>query len=344
VIDLKTGKLEPGKQSDLLKGGCPFDYDAGAHCDQFRKFIHATIPDFNVVAYLRRLLGYSLTGLRTEHILPIFHGEGRNGKSTLFEILKSILGDLAHKTKAETLLDSGRNRGSGAADADTMAFFGKRLVWGCETNDGSRLNIGKVKEMSGGDTLSARAPFGKRVIEFTPTHTLFLLTNNLPYASSRDKALWARVHIIPFDVAFVDDPVGDNEKLADKKLLSKLLKELPGIAKWFVDGCLEWQKEGLDPPDRVKAATAAYRNENDDIVEFIADTCEFDISYKVKSSKLWGAYMTWCSKSSVPPISRKAFGQELGKHYKKTMPQRVPHYHGLNLETEIKARKENKED
>ena len=136
-----------------------------------------------------------------------------------------------------------------------MALRGRRIAWASETNEGRRLDSGRVKLLTGGGFLVGRAPFGKREIAFPQSHTLFLLTNSKPHAPSEDYALWKRLKLLPFAVSFVDDPREPNERKADKGLVDKLKGEAPGVLAWLVRGCLEWQRRELDPPEIVQAAT-----------------------------------------------------------------------------------------
>jgi putative DNA primase/helicase len=129
----------------------------------------------------------------------------------MLEALKIVLGDLAYKAQSSIFLDSRHAPSRGAADADTLALRGKRIVWASETGEGKLFNAERIKSLTGGDTLSARAPYEKRPVEFTPSHLLILLTNDRPTAPGHDDAFWDRVHLIPFSERFIDDPVCPNE-------------------------------------------------------------------------------------------------------------------------------------
>jgi len=129
-----------------------------------------------------------------------------------------------------------------------MALKGKRIVWASETGEGRHLNIGKVKWLTGEDTITARAPFAKRQITFSPTHTLFLLTNHKPHITADDYAIWQRVHLVPFNLSFIDEPKTEYERKRDPDLSKKLKEEASGILAWLVRGCLSWRIEGLNPP------------------------------------------------------------------------------------------------
>ena len=312
VVNLKTGKLEDGRPGDYLKTACPVSYDTNAKAPIWDKFLSEIFNgNQDLKAYVKRLMGYSITGMTNEDVFPILHGKGGNGKTLFLEIIKSVVGDLSHKTKASTLIDSGRMSASGSADADLAAFRGRRIVYASETNDGNRLNVGKIKEMTGSDTLNARVPFAKRAIEFKPTHTLFLITNSLPYVSAADYATWRRVALIPFNVSFVDKPKKVYERKVDNKLMEKLMGELPGVFYWLLEGCLEWQKEGLNPPDIVKVATSKYRASNDLVREFFTEHCVIEREGETTAGKVYQTYRAWCYHYGHEELNGTRFGKEM---------------------------------
>jgi len=317
IIDLKTGGARAGKPEDYTKTIAPVEWlGLDEPCPQWERFINDIFGDDpELIDYIQRLLGYGLTGLTTTHIYPILWGVGRNGKGTLLETLKHVLGDLAYKAESELLLDQKFSRQGGSPNTGTLQLRGKRLVWASETNEGRRLNAGKLKELVGGDTLNARPMYGKRHIEFRPTHLLLLLTNSKPKAPANDYALWQRLALIPFLLSFVDDPVKENERKADPDLMEKLKTEAPGILAWLVRGCLRWQREGLTRPEVVKAATNEYRENEDLIRNFITDCCVEGKSNEVQSGVLYKAYKAWCDDQGHHAINGTRFGKEIKERY-----------------------------
>lgn len=316
VIELENGILRPGNPTDYIMTVAPtmfhgLDFPAPI----WEKFLLDIFNnDVELVAYIQRLLGYGITGMTNHHVIPIFYGpHGRNGKGTILETMKFALGKITYKTRSEVLLESRYSAARGAADADTLAFRGKRIIWASETGDGRALNAAKLKELCGGDTLNARAPYGKRPVEFSPTHLLILLTNDRPAAPANDDALWERIHLIPFNIRFVDNPHGPNERKADHDLLEKLKAEASGILAWLVRGCIQFKAEGLNPPDSVRFATSEYRTYEDDIGRFILEkcVCRNDVSEKI--SDIYNAYSPWHELSGLPgkAISLKKLSQRL---------------------------------
>jgi putative DNA primase/helicase len=332
VVNLKTGKMEPGRQADYLKTACLVSYNPDAKRAAWDQFIYDIFNGkTELIDYVQCLIGYGMTGITREDVLPIFYGHGRNGKTIFFEILKAVLGDLAHKTKTSTLLDSGRTQASGSADADLSAFRGKRLIWAAETNDGSRLNVGKIKELTGSDTLNAREPFARRAVEFRPTHLLCLITNNLPYATASDYALWERVALIPFKMAFVKDPdpKKPTERPVDRGVFKRLMEELPGILNWMVEGCLKWQEQGLNPPEIVKVATEEYQKDNDIIGEFIMTQCTIGPGLEIQAGQLYQRYNLWSQGNGYELLNGTRFGKEMGKRFPKVKRKNRTIYTGL---------------
>jgi putative DNA primase/helicase len=262
---------------------------------------------------MQRLLGYGITGLAIHHLFIILFGAGRNGKGTLLETIRAVLGDYAFKTESELLLEQKSARMAGSPNSGVLSLRGRRIVWASETSDGRRLNAGRLKELVGGDTLNARPIFGKHHVQFEPSHLLLLLTNNKPSAPASDYALWQRVNLIPFEKAFVSEPKAPNEYKADPYLCEKLKDEASGILAWLVKGCLAWQREDLNPPDIVKAATNEYRSDEDTIGHFIEERCSLNADYQVRAGELYKAWKAWAEASGVTYLSGKRFGMEIKK-------------------------------
>lgn len=314
VIDLTNGRFMQGQPEDYIKTIAKAEWRGfDEPCQTWERFISEIFDkDLEIAAYFQRLLGYSITGKSTEHIFPVLHGRGRNGKGTVLETLRCVLDDIAGSIPSETLLDQKQNATGGAATPDLMLLRGRRLVWASETSEGRRFNVGKVKWLCGGDTITGRHLFGK-MASFSPIFTLFLLTNHKPKADN-DYAFWKRVHLIPFELSFVDDPVKPFERKVDKGLPDKLKAEISGILAWLVRGCLEWQRIGLCTPDKVNIATSEYRKSEDTIEQFIDERCEVDlftVDKETRACDLYSAYETWCKNSGLHLFSQPSFAKYL---------------------------------
>lgn len=335
VVDLNTGGFRDGRPEDYIKTPCPTPWKSlNEPAPEWEKFLKETFDgDKKLIEYNQRLMGYSSSGLREERVTPICFGIGWNGKGTQFEVLGHTLGELAGPVPAELLVKEGKNntKSAGAPSPEIMMLRGKRLVWASETNQGGRIDSGKLKWLSGGDTMVGRDPYGKRMVHFPPTHTLFLMTNYKPKANSDDFALWGRIHLIPFELSFVDNPApGTNQRQRDKHLLEKLKKEASGILAWIVRGHFAWKKEGLNPPAKVLSATEEYRQEQDSVRGFIAANCIIGPDAQVKAGDFQKAYKVWCEESGIRPEWGNTVGQRMAERFEKIGVRPVA-YKGVGL-------------
>ena len=303
IVNLEDGSFRDGKPSDMIKTVCPVIWEGiDAPASRWERF-QLEICDNNeqLVAFKQRLYGYCITGKITEQRYPICYGRGRNGKGVELETIKEVTGDYTGVLPIESIIQQKHGNTPGGARSDLIALQGKRLIYSAESADGNRLNVSKMKSLTGGDSISARAVYGKNQITFKPTHKLLLQTNYKPLIPADDYAAWQRVLLIPYNLSFVDEPKAPNERKKDPNLKTKLEKELSGILAWLVRGCLEWQKQGLNPPEIVKAATENYRNENDSLSDFIKSCCEE--TGETQAKVLFDAYKDFCEESGKHPLN-----------------------------------------
>ena len=298
TIDLRTGELRPHRRADLLTKMILVDYDPSGRSELFEGFLERIIPDASVRGFLQQAVGYSLTGLTTEQVLFLLWGGGSNGKTTFIETLLGLLGDYAIKTPAETLL---AKRDTGIPN-DVAALRGARFVAAVEMEEGRRLAEVRVKELTGGDTISARFMRGEW-FTFRPACKVWLASNHRPVVRGTDHAIWRRLRLIPFT-----ETITDSER--DPHLIEKLKSELTGVLTWAVDGCLAWQREGLKAPDSVLLATQKYRQEQDLLGEFFRDRCVLDEGTWVSAADLYRAYCNW-SEGDRKAMSKRELGIRL---------------------------------
>ncbi len=299
TIDLKTGQLRPHRREDLIRRIAPVDYHPDATCPLWLAFLERVLPAPAVRVFFQRAVGYSLTGDISEHALFLLWGTGSNGKTVALERVQEVLGDYGQSTKAETFME----QRSEAIPNALAALDGARFVAISETDSGKRLAEGLVKDFTGGDTVAARFLFAEW-FNFRPQFKLWIRTNHKPVIRGTDEGIWRRIKLIPFAVRIP-------EAERDKQLAMKLRAELPGILAWAIQGCLAWQRDGLSPPAEVRAATAAYRDEQDPLGGWLGECCTLDDHHKELVSKLWGSYTAWCEASEDEPLSKKAWGQRL---------------------------------
>ena len=327
VLDLSTGKFREGRPEDYILKASPVEWKGmDAPRASWEKAVFEIMNnDQEMVDYVRRVAGYSITGLVDEQIFVVLHGKGRNGKSFLVENIQDSVGELAGPIPSEMLLDQGVARNSSGPTPDIMALRGRRMAFASETDDGRKFSASRVKWFSGKDTLTGRHGYGDmKQKHFKPSHQLILLTNHKPHASADDFAFWERMHLIPFELSFVKrKPRTEDERPIDLGLDKRVSEERSGILAWLVQGCLEWQAlGGLNPPAKVLEATAEYRRDEDLLADFVDECC---IIPEQNPEKAWvGAtpvYDLFCwwfwkfisKKKSVP---QKTFGKMMRTRFK----------------------------
>ncbi|MBN9023930.1 MAG: hypothetical protein J0H08_17980, partial [Rhizobiales bacterium] len=272
---------------------------AGA-CPRWNEFL-TTIAggDETLVAYLRRVAGYCLTGVTIEHALFFLYGTGANGKSVFVNALSSVLGDYATIAPIEMLMASQGDR----HPTELAKLRGARLVTAIETEHGRRWAESKLKTLTGGDRITARF-MNRDFFDFTPHFKLMVAGNHRPSIQNVDEALRRRLHLIPFTVTIPTDQ-------RDPQLAEKLICEAPGILAWAVEGCLEWQRDGLTPPDAVRLATDEYFHAEDAIGRWLEECCERNPQRHETSSVLYAAWRRWCDENGEVDGSMKNFSTSL---------------------------------
>jgi len=239
TLDLRTGALRPHRRADLITKLVPVAHAPGASCPTWLAFLDRIMGgNHELIGFLRRAVGYSLTGVTREQVMFLLHASGSNGKTTLLEELRSLLGDYAQQTPSETLMAKRES----AVPNDVARLRGARFVSAVETDEGRRLAEVMVKQITGGDTISARY-MRAEWFEFTPQCKVWLATNHRPVIRGTDDAIWRRLRLVPFVVTIPEEE-------RDKTLPDRLRDELPGVLAWAVQGCLEWRPKGSACPTR----------------------------------------------------------------------------------------------
>ena len=321
VIDLSSGSLlkpEPSMHHSKMAG---VSYDANASCPQFMQFLADIFPnDQDLLDYVQKVAGYSLTGSTKEQCLFMLLGGGANGKSTLVNLLTKLMGDYAANTAASTLMASNSNH----LGDDLIRLAGARLVTATETEHGQRFAEAKIKSFTGGDMVSARPLYGEWV-DFTPVGKILLTTNNRPEIRGSDDGIWRRIREVPFNRQFT-------EAEQDKELMATLTEELPGILNWAIEGCLRWQSDGLTPPSSVTASVSEYRSEMDTVVSFIADECLVAAHERMPVASLYEQYVSWCKSSGKHPRSKVQFGKAMtNQGYEQVRGSTGRYWQGLSI-------------
>lgn len=341
VIDLTTGKLKPGRPLDYLSLASPVEFKGIDEPAPLWEKSLAQIfncdkedSDRSMVEYIQRLFGYAMTGLVQEKVFPVLYGKtGWNGRSLIVETISHVMGSLAGSIPSEMLLTQKFSKSSSGPSPDIMSLKGIRFAFASEIDEGQRFSAAKIKWLTGRDELQGRWPNDKRPVRFDPTHKLFVMTNTQPEAPPNDKAFWERLHLIPFDISFVNrEPQDDHERRAILDLDRQILKEESGILAWLVRGCLLWQRDGLNPPYSILEASEEYRRREDLLADFIDECCIIEPGAKEKASKLYARFVTWYNAN----IGKKEwtgtrFGKQLTMKFSKTKSEGCLVYHGIAL-------------
>ncbi|UJS16904.1 MAG: phage/plasmid primase, P4 family [Candidatus Jettenia sp.] len=303
TLDLRTGDLMPHNPKDFITKMIPVEYHPKAECPTWLEFLE-TVFNFNydIIRFLQRAVGYSLTGSTSEQCLFLLHGSGANGKSTFVKTVINLLGDFAQIADFETFLIRGND---GGIRNDLARMKGKRFISAVEMESGKRLAETVIKQLTGGDIISARFLFAE-YFDFSPTFKIWLAANHKPNIRGTDHAIWRRIKLIPFNVTIPDEK-------QDKGLDEKLKAELPGILAWAVQGCLEWKQTGLQTPEEVKNATSEYRNEMDTIQAFFDECCIINTEVKAKAGVLYESYKKWCTDNNEFTLNNRQFGRRLNE-------------------------------
>jgi putative DNA primase/helicase len=300
TVNLRTGELHSHSPNLYISMLAPVKFDLDASAPQWMKFINRILgEDEEMITFLQRAIGYSLTGMTGERVMFLLWGGGGNGKTVLLEVIRSLLGEYAMRTPVETLMA----RRSSAIPNDVARLKGARFVTASESEGEQRLAEAQVKDLTGGDTIAARF-LHQEWFEFRPEFKLWIATNHIPVIKGTDDGIWDRVRLIPFTMRIP-------QKERDQQLVQKLRDELSGILAWAVKGCLDWQQHGLGLPTVVAQATQTYRAEMDEIGQFLADCCIQKLDVRVSVADLYSGYQQWCINNGRDRIRKHIFGMLL---------------------------------
>ena len=322
VINLRTGGLRVETKEEYITKQAPVEFNPDAACPRWFKFLNQAMDgDNEMIDYLKRIVGYSLTGDTKEQVLFFLFGHGANGKSVFVNTIQDLLGDYAIQTPVSTLM----TRGKGSINNDIARMRGARFVATTETEEGSKFNESEIKLLTGGDTITCRF-LRQEFFEYRPEFKIWISGNHKPVPGD-GHSIWRRLIMIPFGI-IVD------ESDQDKELNLKLREELSGILNWAIEGCLEWQEEGLKTPQKIIDAISEYRSEMDRVLTWIDECCQSKprTGAETKASSLYNSYRDWAIENREWAMSQRIFGNKLSeKGFKKIRKGKGWFYQGISL-------------
>lgn len=350
VVDLRTGECLPGRQDQYLLNECPTPWmGLDAPSPIFDKFLLTCMADSQEMAdFIIRLLGYALLGEKHLHIWAIMYGPlSRNGKDTLMNVIKHVLGKLLHvRIPVSMLLEQKFQRDSSQPQPDLLALRGTRIAYASEANSRQALDQAKIKEMTGGGYITARGITDKEMTEWRQSALLLLLTNYLPKINSDDDGFNARTICIEWPVKFVANPTKEYERQIDYDMARKMESEASGILARLVRGCMDVMRNGLQIPERVLRYTEEQIDSFDDIGKFLKECCEVEDpptggrewESRIAASELLNICNWWCKKilGNSYPYTPKKFTPALEKKGIFTKKSSVMYYMGVTVKDEIR--------
>lgn len=301
TLDLRTGVLREHKASDHLTKMAPVGFDEKAACPRFEAFLrHALRNDEELITFVRKAVGLTLTGDARHHVFFFVYGPGRTGKSTFVNIVRELIGDYGVHTPTDTLLSKQYDNN---IPADLARMVGARMVTAIEANWDRHIDEARIKAMTGGEPITARF-MRQDFFEFQPEFKLWFVANDYPRVRGTAGAFWERVRVIPFNVEVPDDE-------RDLNLVAKLRGEASGIFNWAIKGCLDYQANGLAEPASVKRASSKWQKNADHVRKFADENLIQEDGHLLPAGHLHSFYKSWCRSHGETPLSTAALKQQL---------------------------------
>jgi putative DNA primase/helicase len=306
----------------------PVEYSSDAVCPQWVSFLNRIFksnPEKDkIISFLQRAVGYTLTGDTSERAVFLMHGLGANGKTVFIRVLEALFGDYGASVSSScfttAMATNVRN--------DLARLAGKRFVWASENSSETVLDEEMIKRASGGDTVVCRFLF-KEEFEYRPNFKIWWIFNHKPKIKDATDSLWDRFHLIPCEERI---PIDEQ----DKKITEKLITELPGILNWALTGLKDYRTVGLLAPASVKEATKEYRQSEDVLADFLAETFDDGAQQalgdvRMPFKRIWELWTAWCNQNNEKIRSKTWMGRQLGDRFKKYHERDEKGYLGLKI-------------
>lgn len=322
TLNLETLELEEAKREDYISKQLNVEFNPQANAPTFRKFIDDIFAgDQELISYIQRAVGYSITGDTSEQVVFICHGNGANGKSVFLDALSSVLGDYADNCSFSTFEGNKRND----ATNDLAKLKGKRFVTVIETDEDKRLAEARVKSVTGQDSITCRYLYCE-YFSYQPEFKIWMAVNHKPLIKGTDRGIWRRIKLIPFTRNF--------EKSADPYLAQKLKTESSGILNWMLEGCKEWKEKRLGTARAIEIASEAYKKESDLVQQWLEERTLSDSNSNTSCFDAYISFKEWCAHRKYPEFSMNSFGRVMSeKGYERKSNGKNREYIGLKIES-----------
>lgn len=320
VVDLRTGILREGRRSDFITHGIDIEYSLEAKAPLWEKFLReVTLDRPELIFFIQRAIGYTLTGHIKEQVFFLLHGTGANGKGVLANIIRKLLTDFSKLIRFAAFEENTTSD----AKRDLAELPGIRAVFASEGTEHKSFDTGTIKQITGGEPITTSRKYG-HPFTYDPQFKIWLNTNHLPRVIDDSFGFWRRILVIPFEAEFYG-------AARDNNLEDKLMVELPGILTWAVQGASSWHANGLNIPNLVLLKTANYKTKTDTVARFFVEMCISEPNSEILASELYQAYLLWCLDKEEEPVSNTAFGRNVGEKITKKRNMVGIFYLGIKL-------------
>jgi len=337
VVDLRDGSFREGRSEDYITQVAPVDFNSESKCPRFLRFLDETFVGSasstmseqismserrELIDYMQKSLGYCLTGETGEQCLFFAHGTGANGKTTLINLMLTMLGnDYSLQTPMDTLMV----KSAGNSSSNHLARLQNiRFVASTEVEEGARVSESLIKQMTGGDRIAARFLY-KEFVEFTPRFKLFIAGNHKPIIKGDDLGIWRRIHLVPFEITVPAEK-------RDSTLPEQLRSELSGILNWLIQGCIKWKQTGFKQPKLVEQAVSEYKEEMDTLGIWIDECCKVGAGLMARGNEAYNSYQHWTIANGFQSVCSPNFYRKLSERFSKHRDSRGNYYRGFKLQ------------